>query len=211
MLRRLAAIALLAAPLLLVPAAAHAEEWFEPKPPRAITIFDRAEQLVGVGQYDAAAGELATLLEAEPTNMEAYYRLGLLYHRIQRWSEAAAIAERGYRVDGKNPEMQKLWGHALVHQGRFPEAIWVLEGIVRTRPGSSLHGVFYDLAEACYGMKWYSRSQDYANRHLQLGDTPGGRAVLARALLAQGQKDKALAELTRAVSLYSIRYDAFGK
>ncbi|MNY46302.1 Tetratricopeptide repeat protein [compost metagenome] len=65
-----------------------------------------------------------------------------------------------------------------------------------------MNGVYYDLAQACYGMKWYDRSVDYALRHLQSGETPQGHALLARTYLALGQKDKALAQLQKAVQLY---------
>lgn len=188
-------------------APAGAEEWVEPppraqKPRRPADLFDRATQLMNEGQWDAAIKEYQVAIQADPGNVEAHYRLALLFQRLRRWSQAASTAERAYRLDGRNPDVQALWGHTLLRTGRYPEAIWVLEGMVRLNAGRPLGQVYYDLAQACFAMKWYDRSVDYSLRHLQAGETPQGHAMLARTYLAQGYKDKALAEMQKSVQLY---------
>lgn len=192
----------------IVAPAAQAEEWIEiprqgPTAPRpAAGLFDRATELVNAGQFDLAVQEYKIAIQADPGNVDAYHRLAQVYQRMRRWEDAAATAEKAYRLDGKNPEIQALWGHALLRVGRYPETIWVLEGLIRLNSGRSMHAVYYDLAQACFAMKWYDRSVDYATRHLQVGDTPQGHALLARTYLAMGQKDRALAELQKSVQLY---------
>lgn len=203
---------LLAALLALVaPAGASApalaEEWVEPPPKQAaprrpVDLFDRATQLMNEGQWEAAIKEYQIAIQADPGNVEAYYRLAGLFQRLRRWTQAASTAERAFRLDNRNPDVQALWGHALLRTGRYPEAIWVLEGMVRLNSGRPLGQVYYDLAQACFAMKWYDRSVDYSLRHLQASDTPQGHALLARTYLAQGYKDKALAELQKSVQLY---------
>lgn len=198
---------LLSLPLLLAVAApAGAEEWID-NPQRTpvrkpISPFDRATGLINEGQFEAAIQEYMVAIQADPGNVEAHYRLGLLYQRLRRWDQAAQISEKAYRLDNKNPDVMALWGHCLLRQGRYPESIWVLEGLIRLNSGRSMNGVYYDLAQGCYGMKWYDRSVDYALRHLQSGETPQGHALLARTYLALGYKDKALGELQKAVQLY---------
>jgi len=192
---------------------AAADEWVEPPsngvPPvrRPADALARAQALVDAGQHEAAILAYQTAIQADPSNVESLYRLGVVFGRLRRWSQAAATAERGFKVDNRHPEVQALWGHALLRMGRHPEAIWVLEGMVRLNAGRSLAPVYYDLAQASFQMKWYDRSVDYALRHLQLADTPQGHAVLARSYLAQGYKDKSLAELQRSVQLYEAVED----
>lgn len=186
---------------------AAAEEWVEPPPKpatprRPMDLFDRATQLMNEGQWEQAIKEYQIAVQADPGNVEAYYRLGMLFARLRRWSQAANTAEKAYRLDNRNPDVQALWGHALLRNGRYPEAIWVLEGMLRLNSGRPLGQVYYDLAQACYAMKWYDRSVDYALRHNQTGETPQGHALLARTYLAQGYKDKALAEMQKSVQLY---------
>ncbi|MFN3430975.1 MAG: tetratricopeptide repeat protein [Candidatus Sericytochromatia bacterium] len=197
---------LLLSPLLLVVATpVAAEEWYEaPKPAvrKPVSPFERATLLINEGQFEAAIQEYMIAIQADPGNVEAHYRLGLLYQRLRRWDQAAHMAEKAYRLDNKHPDVMALWGHCLLRQGRHPESIWVLEGLIRLNAGRSMNGVYYDLAQACYGMKWYDRSVDYALRHLQSGETPQGHALLARTYLALGHKDKALGELQKAVQLY---------
>jgi predicted Zn-dependent protease len=184
-----------------------AEEYIEPPKPsvaphRSGDVFERATDLMNQGQWEAAVQQYQIAIQADPGNVDAYYRLGLLYQRLRRWSQSASTAEKAYRLDPRNPEVQALWGHALLRQGRYPESIWVLEGLIRLNSGRALQSVYYDLAEACFAMKWYDRSVDYCVRHLQSGETPQGHALLARTYMAQGLKDKAFAEMQKSVLLY---------
>ncbi|MEB3328161.1 MAG: tetratricopeptide repeat protein [Candidatus Sericytochromatia bacterium] len=194
-------------------APAGADEWVEPpaagRQPvrRPADALERAQALFEAGQHEAAIQAYQTAIQADPGNVEALYRLALAFQRLRRWAQAAATAERAFKVDNRHPEAQALWGHALLRMGRYPEAIWVLEGMVRLNSGRPLAPVYYDLAQACYQMKWFDRSVDYALRHLQLADTPQGHALLARSYLAQGYKDKTLAELQRSVQLYEAVED----
>jgi tetratricopeptide (TPR) repeat protein len=194
-------------------APAYADEWVEPPSSggqparRPADALERAQALFDSGQAEAAIQAYQTAIQADPSNVEALYRLGLAFQRLRRWSQAASTAERAFKVDNRHPEVQALWGHALLRMGRHPEAIWVLEGMVRLNAGRSLAPVYYDLAQACFQMKWYDRSVDYALRHLQLADTPQGHALLARSYLAQGYKDKSLSELQRSVQLYEAVED----
>jgi tetratricopeptide (TPR) repeat protein len=186
---------------------ALAEEYIEPPKPsqpprRSGDVFEKATELMNQGQWEAAVQEYQIAIQADPGNVDAYYRLGLLYQRLRRWAQCASSAEKAYRLDPRNPEIQALWGHAMLRQGRYPETIWVLEGLIRLNSGRQLQAVYYDLAEACFAMKWYDRSVDYCQRHLQAGETPQGHALLARTFLAQGYKDKALAEMQKSVLLY---------
>lgn len=189
--------------------AALAEEWIEiPRQNPAVRpagpngLFERAQELVNTGQFELAIQEYQIAIQSDPGNVEAYYRLALLFQRMRRWDQAASTAEKAFRLDNKNPDIQALWGHALLRIGRYPEAIWVLEGIIRLNSGRNMHAVYYDLAQACFAMKWYDRSLEYGQRHLQVGETPQGHALIARTYLALGKKDQALSALQKSVSLY---------
>lgn len=190
---------------------AGAEEWVAPPTQKQRTqrspndLFERAQRFIQEGLYDLAIKEYQIAIQADPSNVEALFRLAQLFQRLKRWPQAAATAERAYKLDNRHADVQALWGRALLRMGRYPESIWVLEGVVRLNSGRSLSKVYYDLSQAAYSMKWYDRSVDYALRHLQLTDTPHGHAMLARAYLAQGHKDKALFELQRSV----LGYEAF--
>ncbi len=184
-----------------------AEEWVEPPRgsrtvPKALDRFERAAQLVNEAQWESAIAEYQMLIQSDPGQVEPHYRLAQLYQRLRRWAQAAQTAEKAARLDPRNPDVNILWGHALLRQGRHAEAIWVLEGVIRMNTGRALNGVYYDLAQATYAMRWYDRSVDYCLKHLQGADTPQGHAMLARTYLAQGYKDRALASLQRSVSLY---------
>lgn len=192
----------------------RAEEWVDSPahkqrtPRRSADIFERAQRFIQEGQYESAIKEYQIAIQADPGNVEALFRLAQLFQRLKRWPQAAATAERAYKLDNRHADVQALWGRALLRMGRFPESIWVLEGVVRLNASQSLAPVYYDLAQAAYAMKWYDRSVDYGLRHLQLTDTPHGHAMLARAYLAQGHKDKALFELQRSVQGYEAFEDA---
>jgi tetratricopeptide (TPR) repeat protein len=194
--------------------AVGAEEWVEPPtqkqrtPRRPVDIFERAQKYLQEGQFEAAIKEYQIAIQADPGNVEALFRLAQVFQRLKRWPQAAATAERAYKLDNRHSEVQALWGRSLLRMGRFPESIWVLEGVVRLNAGAPLSPVYYDLSQAAYAMKWYDRSVDYALRHLQLTDTPHGHAMLARAYLAQGHKDRALLELQRSVQGYEAFEDS---
>jgi len=191
-----------------------AEEWVETPahkqrtPRRSVDIFERAQKYLQEGQFEAAIKEYQIAIQADPGNVEALFRLAQVFQRLKRWPQAAATAERAYKLDNRHADVQALWGRALLRMGRFPESIWVLEGVVRLNASASLSPVYYDLSQATYSMKWYDRSVDYALRHLQLTDTPHGHAMLARAYLAQGHKDKAMHELQRSVQGYESFEDS---
>lgn len=189
---------------------AAAEEWIELNPQPTATRVPyqggpKAAQLLNAGQIDAAIREYEIWVEADPQNVDAHARLAELYGRQRRWDRAAKVAEAGARVDSKHPDVLTIWGHALTRLRRYPDAVYVLESLIRTNAAKSLHQPYYDLAKSCYEMKWYTRSVEYALRHLQVGPSPQGHALLARTYLRMGQKDKALAEMHKSV----VRYEPF--
>lgn len=208
MMKRLSGF--LVAALLAASSSAYAADWvdFPAAPGAAEDRFAKARAMEQAGRVEAAIGEYAMAAEADPTSLTAFRRLAVLYAKIKRWAQSADAAQQAYRLDPKDPPTQALWGHSLLRAGRHAEAIWVLEGLVRLNAGGDLRWTYYDLAGACYAMRWYERAVEYAGKHLAAGESAPGHALLARAYLALGQRDKANAALSRAVGLYEPQDDA---
>lgn len=208
MMKRLSAAVMLAIVAASTPALAADWVDFPTAPGAGADRFERARSLETSGRIEAAIGEYAMAAEADPTSVTAFRKLSVLYAKLRRWTQSADAAQQAARLDPKDPATQAVWGHSLLRAGKYAESIWVLEGLVRLNAGGDLRWAYYDLASACYAMRWYDRAVEYAGKHLGAGESAQGQALLARAYLALGQKDKANAALARSVTLYDPQDDA---
>lgn len=77
--------------------------------------------------YREAQSSFRRAIETDPRSAEAYYRLGVSYHREYRYSEAAAVYREALRHAPDVAEIHCQLAEALVPAGRFDEAMAAYE------------------------------------------------------------------------------------
>lgn len=133
---------------------------------------DMAEREALAAQV-AEAESLARELQQAPDDLDGWMRLGRLYGRLDRWSDAAAAFARAVGLSQGAAGPTGAWGEALVfaNQGTVTrEAEAALSQVLASRPGDPRARYYLALAEAQAG-----RSEDALERWGALAaETPPG-------------------------------------
>lgn len=132
----------------------------------------RAKDAILGGDFVGALSELLAVLEARPDFPPALHMTGILYWRLQRYGDSAAMLERYVDVAPERIGETRVLGHDLYTLGLYAEARAHYERVLEKVPGDveALRGLALTL--------WRS------------GDTDAALARLARGLeIAPGNAD----------------------
>ena len=155
-------------------------------------------------KQDEAAGHLRRAIQIRPQHEYAHYRLGLLLEERGKHSEAIDAFGRAPNI----ARAQHALGRVLAEQyGRLPEALKAFQRAVDLNK---------NLSQAWINLAWWSleadpnnpltarQAEDYARRALQIDRGTDQewhrRVVLGRAVLEQGESERARRELEQAVA-----------
>lgn len=102
---------------------------------------DRGQDFLAMGDRAAAAGELTTAAAFYQQaagrmgdNVVALTRLGEVYLRDRRWTEAADVFARALRLDGSQLGARRGYARALIAMGQPASALAHLEEVLRVTP-----------------------------------------------------------------------------
>src|SRR6185503_8260825 len=105
-----------------------------------------ARTLLREAYFDAAAGELRKVREADPKNLLALYNLGFISYRDGRYDEAEQALRDAIQVRPEHPEAHYTLGLTYLAQGRNADAVTELKETVRLDPNHV--GGHFNLAKA---------------------------------------------------------------
>jgi len=89
---------------------------------------EQAEKAQQQGDFQAAASGFQKLIELNPSDAEAHARLGMVFRRLGKGSEATESLERALRLDPKLPRLKVLLAFNYIDSGRCSDAIPLLTG-----------------------------------------------------------------------------------
>ena len=181
-------------------------------------LYQRAEQLVSRGEYEAAIGEFEKALEILPENPSIHDRMGTVLQEMEEEEAAEGHfrkAEAGYdAVLRRSPEdFETLYNRGRVRNqiGKYDEAIRDFDRVEEAIRGSGraeqmggfVWGVYFNRAFSYfYQEKWEPAIADFL-KSTKIDPDYGGNAVsfynVACAYALQGKKDEALRYLKRSV------------
>ncbi|MGB7844464.1 MAG: tetratricopeptide repeat protein [Candidatus Acidiferrum sp.] len=97
-------------------------------------LYDEAKAAEAAGDLAAATTKYEAILNASPRLGAAYNNLGAIYVRQREYQKAAAVLEKGLKVDSKMPSASALLGIALYEMGEYTKARQHLENALRGNP-----------------------------------------------------------------------------
>lgn len=124
--------------------AEHAEDWpsvvaacsffahhFEAQ---ADVLIRAGRALMHTGQYQLALQCLEDACALEPENANAYWHVGDLFSRCERWADAALAYRKGLTLDSTNADAWFTLGNALYYLGKPDAAALALETALSLKP-----------------------------------------------------------------------------
>ena len=162
-------------------------------PDEARAAYTAGMQAISEGQAETAISELSRAVKLYPQYLRALNDLGVLYLKLNRLDEAAATFSRAIAVNKRFYYPRLNYGIVLNRQGKFTEAIAVLEPLHREAP--TLAGLRAAYADALNGS----------------GKPADARKLLTAALGEPGLRDQAKSELHFKLGVILNREDKFAE
>src|SRR5436190_399175 len=91
------------------------------------THYQRAQEAMGQGRYDAAAGEFLEILRLNPKLAEAHANLGVVYYTQGKYSEASRSFREALKLKPSLSKAEHFLGMSEAKSGRLQEARPILE------------------------------------------------------------------------------------
>ena len=104
------------------------------KEERKVLHMQRANAYLAQAQYDKARVELKNVLQIDPKNSDAYYRLGLLEEQQENWQSAFIAFRRAVELDAGNLDANVRLGRLYVLSGSMGQAESIAHDILTRRP-----------------------------------------------------------------------------
>ncbi len=120
--------------------------------------------------WDGAVADLREAIELDPTEIDAYFWLGVTLFLMGRFEESVATHEIAYSMDPQSPNIISQLGLVLCYAGRREEGERML------RDGIEQHPVFFDLPNFLAivlkrrnlfdeAARWHDRTSELTGRH----------------------------------------------
>lgn len=111
------------------------EEIKEYDPEEAMMLM--AEIYMSEEKYDLAIDEYKRFLEHEPGNVNAYYRLGMLYQGLKQYNEAMRMFETVIEMDEKEyHSLYQVGRTAIFSEENIKRGIACMQDYIQANPGS---------------------------------------------------------------------------
>ncbi len=172
-------------------------------PPDSRARFERAKQLLQLGNYESAASEFSDLLNAAPDSPLLYNLLGFCYLKQSRLDKAAENFRHAIALKPDFKAAHNNLGGVYVLEGNVAKAVDEFAAVLKMDPqDTSVRKVVFDLAQAVF------RKQDYATaiQLLELGKpsmAPSApwHEMMGYASYKTGDTRRAVAEIQKAMDL----------
>jgi tetratricopeptide (TPR) repeat protein len=156
-----------------------------------------AEDLLQSDQIDESAKLYQDLADEDPKDPRALLRLSQIYRQKRDFAKARQAADKAKEIDPTNLEIQFNDVLLLESEGKFPEAIKSLKGILDTTAKKS-----YNASERGFRAQLLGRLGDYNRRIEQFGP-----AVDAFRQIAELDPDSAAGTEAEIISTYQAAKD----
>lgn len=96
-------------------------------------------QLADMGEFDQAVTDIRAMLKGGPEDHDVYIRLGIIYTRAKRWSDAEQALSKAEQVSGKSEDkayVEFLRGDLYQRQKLFDQAESEFRKVLATTPPS---------------------------------------------------------------------------
>jgi len=156
--------------------------------------------LAHVGRYQEAIAEYNLALERSPDNPALLLNLGLAYYKMGHHAEAAVRFERAAALSPQFKEQVTLLLAVCYNSlGRYKEAVALLEPLETAKAGDP--GFDYLYGTALIGDNQEARGAAVIDRIVSRGDSAEARLLRGTLELSAHDRDKALADLQKAIEL----------
>jgi tetratricopeptide (TPR) repeat protein len=176
------------------------------------TYDDYARLLVIVGRYDEAKNRYEQAILLNPVSSSHRSGLGVLYAGLARLEEAETLLLKALEFDKENPEASVWLADVRQKQGRFGDAVKIMERAVFSVDDPELAmRSFLGIAYALAGRVDDARKQ-LAEMHKSKDEVPDHHVWFAELYAALGDKDEAFRRLDQALAareawLPHLRFD----
>jgi tetratricopeptide (TPR) repeat protein len=153
------------------------------------------------GDYAAAEGYLLKAIETAPDNERAYFRLGVVYDKMNRKDDSIAAMKRVIELNDEHANALNYLGYTYADLGiHLDEAEALVRKALKLRPDDgyitdSLGWVYYQKGQYAEALQWLLKASELAPEdpiiHEHVGD----------AYLKLGEKAKALQYYQKSLSL----------
>lgn len=92
-------------------------------------------QLADTGEVDSAISDIRSMLKGGPEDREVYVRLGIVYTRAKRWSDAEEALNKAEQMSGKADDKAYIWflrGDIFQRQKMFDQAEEAFKKVLTT-------------------------------------------------------------------------------
>jgi eukaryotic-like serine/threonine-protein kinase len=156
------------------------------------------------GVYEQAEAEYLRAIELEPTNADAYRRLGQVYDSTGRLDRALAAFRKAIELEPTYFKVYQELGSYYSHRGDSLNAILQFEKCVQLAPDEP--AAHYALGTAYYNGGRYLEAEHELRAAIALGETARALNNLAAALMYQGKDRDAIPVLVRALNRFPGGY-----
>jgi tetratricopeptide (TPR) repeat protein len=190
----------------LLQSAAHFRAALELTPRSAAAHHNLGVALLAVGRREEAGVHFEQALSIDPDHGRAHRNLGVVRQSQGRLMEALQHYQAAVRLDAAEPEVYYNLGTVLQAMGRGLEAVPHYREALRARPDwpQALLGLAWALATLPdEGSRNPAEAISLAERAISIGEwkSPMAFDVLAAALAAAGERERAVAMAESAVAL----------
>jgi superkiller protein 3 len=188
------------------------EQIFQPKPQVQAMIYSQVgKKYADKGQIDYALDSLKTAIELNPSDVEAYYKLGLVYIKEELWNDAISCYKKilsfePRNIQSKNVDMAEVYYHlgwAYNKKGTINKA---MDSYKKSLKFSS------EQSEVCYRLgllydrrKMYKQAINVYEKAIELNPrTPKYYYSLGLTYDAKGDRKKAIDSFHKAMEAEEI-------
>lgn len=120
------------------------------------------------GQMMDARREAYLAIQANPGNAEAHFLLAYVFAQLNEWGKAEESARLAIKHAKHYPEASNLLGVILIEQGRYPEAVKILEEVIEDFLYTTPHLAYGNLGLAYLKMEQYDDALEALERAVEL-------------------------------------------
>jgi len=163
--------------------------------PKAREELQRALDALRANDLKEAQKRLDRAEKLAPGHPDVFYLQGVLYIRLNDAAQAQRVLEKATQLDPKHARALAALGTVFSNQGEFAKAIPILRRAVELNDRA--WETQWTLATAEYHERQFEQARDHARRAFLLSQdkAPEIQLLLAQALVALGERDKAVREL----------------
>ena len=110
-------------------------------PKRAREALERATELTGKGQAEAAIVKIQEAINAFPEYFEAHFQLGNQFMKAGRFAEAISQLDRARQINPNDDRVYQSFGLVLMQQKNYAVAVAVFSEAARLNPVNPLNAV----------------------------------------------------------------------